>query len=228
MEDIHRSRSHDPPSLSRVTSDALDPRKHWYVVTKHLCRSGPKELAKNEIFRHFPDEIQSVDPRDLKSATRGCDFNRQPSHLIVVSSFGLCAMLLRQREFSEDGFLRSQKFASVVNTLNGIELDSHSACSFGGKSFPVNNDAQEVKSLSAKILRLEREIEELEKKSRTLDSFLPTSPPVAASTPFNSDRSNSSSNDSSFIEDTLKSPKLLRKRDWRIIAKMSLGNWMAS
>ena len=146
MEDVDRSRSRDSPSLSRVTGDALDPGKHWYVVTKHLCGSRPKEFAKSEIFRHFPDEMQSVDPRDLKPATRGCDFNRQPVHLFVVSSFGLCAGLLRQRKFAEDEFLSSDKFASVVNTLNGIKLDSDSTCSFGGKSCPVNinNDAQEM------------------------------------------------------------------------------------
>ena len=115
MEDVDRSRSCGPPSLLRVTGDTLDPRKHWYVVTKHLCGSRPKDFAKNENFRHFPDEIQAVQPRSVKPATRGCDFNRQPSHLFVVSSFGLCAGLLRQRDFAEHGFVRSHKFVAIAN-----------------------------------------------------------------------------------------------------------------
>ena len=113
-------------------------RKHWYVVTKHLCGSRPKEFARGEVFRHFPEEIQSVDPRYLKPASGEGDLNRQPSYLFVVSSFGLCAGLLRQREFAEGGFLRSAKFSHVVNALNGIKLDSDLSCSFGGKGFTVN------------------------------------------------------------------------------------------
>ena len=57
MEDVDRSRSRHPPSPMRVTSSALDPRRHWYVVSKDLCGSRPKEFAKGEVFRHFPDEI---------------------------------------------------------------------------------------------------------------------------------------------------------------------------
>ena len=119
---IDRSPSSEYPpwSLSRVTGPTLDPGKHWYVLTKSLCGLRPKEFAASEIFSHYQDEIQSVAPKDLKPAARGCDFNRQPPHLYVVSSFGLCAGLLRQRKFAPDCFVRSEKFASVVDSLNGI------------------------------------------------------------------------------------------------------------
>ena len=49
-----------PSSLSRVTSSSLDPRKHWYVLTKEVCRGYPKDFARNEIFKSFPDELRSV------------------------------------------------------------------------------------------------------------------------------------------------------------------------
>ena len=147
MEDVDRCRSRHPPSPMRVTSSALDPRRHWYVVTKDLCGSRPKEFAKGDVFRHFPDEIQSVDPRQLRPASGEGDLNRQPSYLFVVSSFGLCAGLLRQREFAEGGFVCSAKFSPVVNALNGIKLDSDLSCNFGGKGFTVNPNAQSASEI---------------------------------------------------------------------------------
>ena len=95
MEDVDRCQSRHPPSPMRVTSSALDPRRHRYVVTKDLCGSRPKDFAKGEVFRHFPDEIESVNPRHLKPAAGEGDLNRKLCYLFVVSSFGLCAGLLR-------------------------------------------------------------------------------------------------------------------------------------
>ena len=67
-----------------------------------------------------------------------------------------------------------------------------------------------------KIARLEWEIKELERKSGSINSHLPTSPPLAASTPSNDVKSNSSSSigsngsnsssSTSFIKETLSSP----------------------
>ena len=92
MDCVHQS----PWSLSRVTGKNLDPRKHWYVLMSSLCGVKPNVFAQNEIFRRFPEEIRSVAPADLKPAKRGSSFNMQPIKLFVVSSFGLCAALLRQ------------------------------------------------------------------------------------------------------------------------------------
>lgn len=194
--------------ISRVVGHTLDPGKHWYVLTKRLCGVRPKEFATSEIFRLFRNEIQSVAPKDLKPATRGCDFNRQPSHLYVVSSFGLCAGLLRQRQFAPDCFLRSEKFASVVDLLNGFELNSDSTSSFGGKSCPSDNGAKEMKILNSRIAELESKIMELENSNSHLTNFLPISPPLAASSPSQSSSDNSGSSagtSCSFIEETLNS-----------------------
>ena len=49
---VHRypSSKYPPWSLSRVVGDTLDPGKHWYVLTKHLCGVRPKEFAASEFF----------------------------------------------------------------------------------------------------------------------------------------------------------------------------------
>ena len=75
-----------------------------------------------------------MDPRHLKSASGEGDLNRHPSYLFVVSSFGLCFGLLRQREFAEGGFVRSAKFSPVVNVL---ELESLLMVCKVGKSMSI-------------------------------------------------------------------------------------------
>ena len=207
-------RSADPWSFSRVTGRDLDPAKHWYVLTKNLCGTRPNAFAKNEIFRRFPREIRSVPPADLKPATRGCSFHtRQPNNLYVVSTFGLCAGLIRQREFPADGLINSNKITTVVDAVNKIALDSEMpAESFGGN--------YELQKGQSRIAELEHEMRELEKRNEFLSSFLPSSPPLAASSPFSSSKkcssdslntsssdslNTSSSNNSSVIEETLNS-----------------------
>ena len=217
-------RSVNPWSLSRVTGRDLDPGKHWYVLTKTLCGTRPNAFAKNEIFPRFPEEIRSVPPADLKPATRGCSFHtRQPNNLYVVSTFGLCAGLIRQREFPADRLVNSKKITTVVYAVNKIALDSEMpAESFGGN--------YELQKYQSRIAKLEHEMRELEKHNEFLNSFLPLSPPLAASSPYSSlkkcssdslntrssDNLNTSgsSNNSSVIEETLNGPlgPTLKKR----------------
>ena len=209
-----RSADH-PWSLSRVTGRNLDPGKHWYVLTKSLCGVRPNAFAKNEIFRRFPDEISCVPPADLKPASRGCSFNtRQPNNLYVVSTFGLCAALIRQREFPTNGFVSSQKIIPVVDAVNRIVLDCELQDSLGGK-------CDELQKCQSRIAELEYEMRELQKNEEYLNSILSSSPPLAASSPStcssltepndsSSDSNNSisssiNSNNSSVIEETLKS-----------------------
>ena len=76
-------------------------------------------FSKSDIFRRFPDEIRSVPPADLKPVNASCSFHtRQPNNLYVASTFGLCAGLLRQREFPADGFVRWNKISAVVDAAN--------------------------------------------------------------------------------------------------------------
>ena len=75
----------------RVTGENLDPGKHWFVVTQGLFGMRPNAFAKIEFFRRFPEEISGL-PHEI---ARSIDW---PSNLYVVSSFGLIAGLLRQRD----------------------------------------------------------------------------------------------------------------------------------
>ena len=99
-------------SLSRVTSASLDPRKHWYIVTKDICGTCPTDFSKNEIFRRFPDELRSVVARELLPAKSvySTKFNRTPSTVYVASTFGLIGGLLRQKEFPPDGLVNLPHF----------------------------------------------------------------------------------------------------------------------
>ena len=167
-------------------------------------------------FSSIPEKIRSVPPADLKPATRSCSFHtRQPNNLYVVSTFGLCAALIRQREFPVDGLVNSKKITTVVYAVNKIALDSEMpAESFGGN--------YELRKYQSRIAKLEHEMRELEKHNEFLNSFLPLSPPLAASSPYSSLKNcssdtlntRSSSNNSSVIEKTLNGPlgPTLKKR----------------
>lgn len=65
---------------------------------------------------------------------KGCSFNtRQSGDLCVVSSFALCAVLLRLREFPANGFGRSKNIIPVVYAVNKDALDCEIPHSLGRK-----------------------------------------------------------------------------------------------
>ena len=217
-------------SLSRVTSSSLDPRKHWYVLTKEVCRGYPKDFARNEIFKSFPNELRSVAPRELQPAKSAysSDFRRTPNTVYVASTFGLIAGLLRQSGRSASGFLNSAVFTPIVNLLNSIALDMEHRdamdFAFGGKACPVIEASEE---LQAELAEKSRSIEFLELKLKNLQgqvvdletslSDFSSSEPTCCSTPVNS---RSPSSCCSSIEETKCSPDLgstTRKR--QVVAK---------
>ena len=113
-------------SLSRVTSQALDPRKHWYVLKKEICGIRPADFSRNEIFKRFPDEIRSVATRELipaKSAFVVVEFNRMSSTVIVASTFGLISGLIRQKGIPPHSLINSPRFLPIVGLLNSVALD---------------------------------------------------------------------------------------------------------
>ena len=191
--------------LCRVTSPALDTKKHWYVLTKNLCGSRPKDFAKNEIFCRFPSEIQLVETRELKPATNNCSnsYSKNTRNLYVATSFGLCAALLRQRDFPRDGFIESSEFNSVRNAMNCVILDSDTG--LGGKDSnfgahvvvdaQIAQDAQgtarskanltasdlELLQLKTRVSELEAEIAALKSSSTSpSNGFSPGSSPVSS------------------------------------------------
>lgn len=232
MDRVHRLSGDHPWSISRVTGKDLDPEKHRYVLWTSLCGYKPVMVSKSEFFRQFPEEIRSVVPADLKPAKRGCSFNE-----VALSSFGLLATLLRQRDFREDGLVRSPEFIPIVDTVNGIARnDCEQQVSYGGKTFQ-SSCADELLKLESRIADLQARIQDLEEKNELFKSFLPFSSPLVTSSPSHcsneninmrcgtntSDASSSGissdgstdSNSNSVIEETLKNPSIgptLKKR----------------
>lgn len=101
--------------------------------------------------------------------------------------------------------------------MNGIALDEcEPLCSLGGKSFHSNHGSHELQEMQSRIAELESELQELEKKSECVNSFLSLSPPLATSSPSHCpNESSDSSSSSRVIEETLKSPSIgptLKKR----------------
>lgn len=231
--------------LSRVTSASLDPQKNWYILTKNVCGTRPTDFAKSEIFKTFPDEIQSVSARELLPAKSShCSkFNRMPSNLYVASTFGLCAGLLRQKEIPPDSLVRSPLFNSVISMFNSVQLgmDRDGIRNFdsGGNFCPSLQCSRlkvELEERKAVIESLELDLKSLQSRISDLEtdmetSFVSTSSsepssPSSSSSPSCSPPSSPSSSCSS-IEDTKNSPNLgttTRKR--RVLNKC--GRVMAS
>ena len=176
------SESSLPSNLWRVKSSSLDPRKHWYVLTKAICGTRPNDFAKSEIFRRFPDEIQRRSAREVLPAKSASppNFNRMPSTLYVVSTFGLFAGLVRQKDIPADSLISSQAFKAVLNILNSMPLDleadydDSNDFGFGGKF--VNPDYAalnaELKKRDALIDSLELQLQSLRAQIGDLEADL--------------------------------------------------------
>lgn len=92
------------------------------------------------ISKLFPDEIRNVAAREIRPArseriTAYKNYTRRPTKLYMVSTFGLCVGLLRQRDVRPDSLLRSPFFQSIVQLVNSISLEPHEAkdADFGAK-----------------------------------------------------------------------------------------------
>ena len=205
-------------SLSRVTSQSLDPRKHWYVLKKEMCGIRPVDFSRNEIFKRFPDDIRSVATRELLPAKSAfvVEFNRMPSTVIVASTFGLIAGLIRQKGIPPHSLINSPRFLPIVGLLNSVALDLDNdldpdrakGISFGGK---IHQSSEELSSKlaerTAKIESLEMQIKDLQSRILEFESLMETSlndssfsdlsSPCCSSTP-----SRSCSSSCSSIEDT--------------------------
>lgn len=136
--------SSDTTCLSRVEGPSLDPQKKWYVLSKELISSPSCRLVDiyKSISKLFPDEIQNVASRQIHPAKpRPIEafnsYTRRPSNVYVVSTFGRCVGLLRQRDILSYDLLRSPVFQSIVQLLNSIDLDQREeSVTFGRETFP--------------------------------------------------------------------------------------------
>jgi hypothetical protein len=64
------------------------------------------------------------------------DSGREKEEVYIASTFGICAGLLRQREFSKGGFIRSSCFDEIISSMNAIELEK---CSGDHDHEPIVN-----------------------------------------------------------------------------------------
>ena len=154
-----------PLSLCRVTSAILDPFKHWYLLLKEVCGVPLRKFFIRDVFKIFPNEIQSVAARELQPAKLSfgvVEMDRIPDVVHVVSTFGLVAGLLRNKKIPDE-VINSAGFMAIVNLVNSATLDFESEgaknLSFGTKT---SQDSEELVSLlaerSARINSLEVEL----------------------------------------------------------------------
>ena len=160
-------------SLIRVSSGSLDPHKQWYLLTKEICGMRPADFAKTELFtKIFPDEIQRIEWREVQPAKSYSTSNaRQPSIVSVISSFGLCAGLLRQKVISPYGLIKSPAFEPVRRLVNTLTLDEEpqQISNSGGKASDNNVSLFKlVTELNAELAERKTLIEVLEKEMDVL------------------------------------------------------------
>ena len=202
-------------SLIRVSSGSLDPHKQWYLLTKEICGMRPADFAKTELFtKIFPDEIQRIEWREVQPAKSYSTSNaRQPSIVSVISSFGLCAGLLRQKVISPYGLIKSPAFEPVqrlVNTLTLDEAEPQQISNSGGTASDNNVSLFKlVTELNAELVEtfieaLEKEIDVLKGKIVTPSSSKPASPMSCSSSSSPSILNSSTSS----VEDTKNDPNL--------------------
>ena len=212
-------------SLIRVSSASLDQHKQWYILTKEICGMRPVDFAKTELFtKIFPDEIQRIEWREIQPAKSYSTSNaRQPSVVSVISSFGLCAGLLRQKVISPCGLIKSPAFEPVRRLVNTLTLDEEpQKISNCGKA--SDNDASLFKlvtELNAELAERKTFIEALEKEMEVLKgrifhleteiglSVTPsTSEPVSPTSCSSSSSPSTLNSSTSSVEDTKNDPNL--------------------
>ena len=115
-----RSSDLPPFGLLKVEGPSLDPQKNWYVLSKVIVSSSSGQLVDfaNQISKIFPDKIKNVatweiHPVKSEGIAAYKNYTRCPTNLYVVSTFGLCVGLLRQRDIPPGGLLSSPAFRSM-------------------------------------------------------------------------------------------------------------------
>ena len=209
--------SFDISCLSRVEGPSLDPQKKWYVLSKEIIGTVSARLADfaHSVSKIFPDEVQSVTAWELRPTKSGSilaykNYTRSPRNLFVLSTFGLCVGLLRQRDVPPDGFLKSPVFTSVARLVNCIDLEPQEAMDLDSGAKPIHDSVQLSAELAAKkvlIESLELELKLMQARIADLESEMERM--VTSSIPDHSSSCSPSSCESSpdsSIEDIQNSP----------------------
>ena len=218
------SPSIDISCLSRVEGPSLDPQKNWYVLTSVICGTRRISDFAKSVGKIFPDDIKNAEARELLHARANSgspaflkNYSRFPSKLYVASTFGLVVGLLRQKEISFDGVVRSRAFVSLARRINSVALDLEPQegkdIDSGGNTFE-SKSAQlmaELAERNALIESLEIEIKTFQEKVSDLESDMEKLQSLSSSPEPSSDESIEEIQSSPDNGSTTKKRKVLKK-----------------
>ena len=114
-------------SLRRVYGPCLSKGKRWYSLSSHLAGRKVSQFVKGKFFEAFPSEICRVRVDNLwRENGEHVPFEwfstRNAEEAYVVSLFGLCGGLIKQFSSSDDGFLSSDTFKQIVDSINNLDI----------------------------------------------------------------------------------------------------------
>ena len=182
----------------------------------------PADFVKTELFtKVFPDKIQRIEWGEVQPAKSYSTSNaRQPSIVSVISSFGLCAALLRQKVISPYGLIKSPAFKPVQRLVNTLTLDEEpqQISNSGGKASDNNVSLFKLLTeLNAELAErkifieaLEKEMDVLKGKIFHLETEIGLSVTPSSSKPA-SPMSCSSSSSPSTLNSSTRKRKILKK-----------------
>lgn len=205
------SRMFGPPCLricgnsAELLAKCSTPKNIGTSLQRIYVVAGQKISPRTKFSVAFQAKFNSWKTRELTPATNNCShsYSKNTWNLYVATLFGLCATLLRQRDFPPNGFIGSSEFNSVQNAMNCVILDSNTG--LGGKDSnfgahvvvdaQIAQDAEgtarskaNLKASDLELLKLKTRVSELKgeiaplKSSSTSPSndFSPGSSPVSS------------------------------------------------
>lgn len=167
----------------RIYSEKLDSRKSWYAYNSSIPgyqrRNWQHSHEQNILFKSFASEIQQVNIGDIQDShgrpVLSVLFATRKVELVyAISSFGILALALRQRNVNQDVF-SSEAFQQIISAVNAVPLEKFSANSvqqFHHAGSPVIPPVQTPKrtSLSTTDIFESSEISPPEKKRRIIET----------------------------------------------------------
>ena len=155
-----------------LKSDGMPYQLHYVAVNRGY-------LQPTKYFRTFQTKFRRRRSKDCGGKT-GETFastyfvpGREKEEIYVATAFGICAGLLRQREFSKDSFILSKKFQEVRNAFNKIDLRG---CEAKDDVDAQNNAGNNITPKTARIHKLESHLKLFQSKTAELFCTPPPTP----------------------------------------------------
>ena len=176
-----------------------------------LCGCKPRLFSANKVFTYFTGEIAKVQMRELWrenqnpiKSSKEFSAGHEKEEVFVATAFGICSGLLRQKEFSKDGFVLSEKFKDIVREVNAVVLDDGG----GGSKGHGDVDPNQVTPKTGRIRNLQSQVNFYREKA---SSIFATPPPTPSSTSTGTSRSQIKPTISEIAQDPLVGP-IIKKR----------------